>query len=296
MPVDIFRLFRAMPVRPVVFGLFGAAWAGSTLIWATSATTVWTMVALSALVMLPAWYCVDRLIVARLHDHRSLPARPEFFDFQARDQPMHWDELGGASLRDLRYVVFDTETTGLHPSDGDEIISIGALRIENGEIHEADAFSRLVNPGRDIPAASTRIHGITNDMVAGEDDIGRVLPPFRDFIGDAVLVAHNADFDMKFLQLKETQTGIEISNLVLDTLLISVFLDHDSQDHSLDSLAQRAGISIDGRHTALGDSLATGRLFLKMINRLEARGITTLRQLVKASAAIEHVRKSGGAF
>ncbi len=291
-----FRLFRTLPVRRLVAGLFGAAWAGAGLIWATSGMAVWAMLVLSALVMFVAWLWVDRLIAARLHDHRSLPARPEFFDFQARDQPMHWDETGGASLGGLRYVVFDTETTGLHPSDGDEIISIAAFRIENGDIDEAGAFSRLVNPGRDIPAASTRIHGITNDMVDGEDDISRVLPAFRDYIGDAVLVAHNADFDMKFMQLQEAHTGIEISNLVLDTLLISIFLDHASQDHSLDALAKRAGISIDGRHTALGDSLATGRLFLKMINRLETRGVTTLRQLVDASATIQRARKSGGSF
>lgn len=294
--MDRFRLFRTMPTRRIVAGLFGAAWAGAGLVWAMPTATVWAMLALSALVMFMAWYCVDRLIAARMHDHRNLPARPEFFDFQARDQPMHWDELGGASLRGLRYVVFDTETTGLRPSDGDEIISIAALRIENGDINEADAFSRLVDPGRNIPADSTRIHGITADMVAGEEGIDRVLPAFRDYIGDAILVAHNADFDMKFLQLKEAQTGVEIHNLVLDTLLISVFLDHDSQDHSLDALARRAGISIDGRHTALGDSRATARLFLKMINRLEARGVTTLRQLVDASAAIARVRKSGGTF
>jgi DNA polymerase III subunit epsilon len=287
-----------MSIRRIVAGSFAVAAALAVgLIFSVAALAIlWTALIVAVVAMILIWFCADRLIAARLNDHRNLPARPEFFDFQARDQPMHWDEMGGGSLRDLRYVVFDTETTGLRPSQGDEIISIAALRIEYGVIDEAGAFSRLVNPGRPIPAASTRIHGITSDMVAGEDAIGQVLPEFRDYVGDAVLIAHNAAFDMKFLQLKEPETGIEISNLVLDTMLISVFLDHGSQDHSLDSLAQRAGISVEGRHTALGDSIVTARLFLKMIGRLEARGITTLRQLVDASAAIEHVRKMSEKF
>ena len=187
-------------------------------------------------------------------------------------------------------MVFDTETTGLRPSEGDEIISIAAVRCRLGEIDETDAFSRLVDPGRPIPRASIRFHGITDDMVAGEPPIGDVLPAFQAYVGDAVLVAHNADFDMTFLRLKEAETDIEFANVVLDTLLISVFLDPVSRNHSLEAIAERLGVEVEGRHTALGDSIVTARVFCKLLPRLEARGITTLGQVLDASAQIRRAR------
>ena len=94
---------------------------------------------------------LDRLLLARQSDRQSLPARPEFYDFGALDQPMHHEELAGRSLKSLNYVVFDTETTGLSPSGGDEIVSIAGVRITDGEIRRDGAFTRLVNPGRSIP-------------------------------------------------------------------------------------------------------------------------------------------------
>ena len=97
---------------------------------------------------------------------------------------------------------------------------------------------------------------------------------------------------MTFLKLKERDSGVEFANVVLDTLLISVFLDHASRNHSLDAVAERLGIEIEGRHTALGDSLATARIFWKQLNRVEARGITTLLQVVEACSKIERVRRS----
>ena len=253
---------------------------------------VWAALAAVVAAGLVLWLTVDRLLVARLHDRRSLPARPEFYDFKAVDRPLHGDEIAGKSLRDLRYVVLDTETTGLRPEDGDEIISIAAVRLQSGKIDETGAFSRLVHPGRLIPAASTRFHGITDHMVRDEKRITDVLPEFRDYVGDGILVAHNADFDMTFLKLKEPDSGVEFANVVLDTLLISVFLDHASRNHSLDAVAERLGVEIEGRHTALGDSLATARIFGKQLNQLEARGITTLRQVVEACSKIERVRRS----
>ena len=199
--------------------------------------------------------------------------------------------MGGRSLQSLSYVVFDTETTGLRPSAGDEMVSIAGVRIVEGEILIGDAFTRLINPGYPIPARSIRFHGITDDMVRDEAPASQVLTSFREFVGDAVLVAHNAAFDMKFLKLKEPATGLSFDNLVLDSLLLSVFLDHDSHNHSLDAIAERLGIEVEGRHTALGDSLVTAGVFLRMLGMLEARGITTLRQAIDASNRIAHVRK-----
>ena len=251
---------------------------------------VWAALALLAMVMAGLWALTDRVILARLHDRRGLPARPEFHGGRGFEQPFHGDELDGRKLTALRYVVFDTETTGLSPSDGDEIISVAAVRCRGGEVDEANAFSRLVNPGRPIPRASIRFHGITDDMVADEPPIGEVLPAFHAYVGDAVLVAHNADFDMTFLRLKEEAADIAFANVVLDTLLISVFLDPLSQNHSLDAIAERLGIEVEGRHTALGDATATARVFCKMLPRLESRGVSTLGQVLRASARIRRQR------
>jgi DNA polymerase-3 subunit epsilon len=241
-------------------------------------------------------FTVDRMLAARLFDKNSLPARPEYTNFDLYNHPMHLEELGGRPLKSLSYVVFDTETTGLRPSHGDEIISIAGVRVVDGEIKTGDPFTRLVNPRRDIPKASIRFHGITEEMVAGEAALDDVLPEFRDFVGDAVLVAHNAAFDMKFLKLKEAETGVVFDNLVLDSLLLSVFVEAESQNHSLDAIAERLGVEVDGRHTALGDSLVTARVFLRMLDMLEARGIRTLRQAIDASIRISHVRAKQSQF
>lgn len=237
------------------------------------------------------WFYLDDLLLLREQDRKNLPARPEFYDFGVMNQPMHLEELGGRSLKALSYVVFDTETTGLKPSGGDEIVSIAGVRIVDGEIRTGEAFTRLVNPGFPIPKQSIRFHGITDDMVQDEAPASDVLAGFRGFIGDAVLVAHNAAFDMKFLKLKETESGVVFDHLVLDSLLLSVFLDHDSHNHTLDAIAERLGVDVEGRHTALGDSLVTARVFLRMLDMLEARGVTTLRQAIDAANKIAHVRK-----
>ena len=256
-------------------------------------TAMWGALAIVAVLATAIGVALDRHLLARRHDRRNLPARPEFFDFDAVRRPLHGEEIAGKPLKQLCYVVFDTETTGLRPGQGDEIISIAAVRLEAGVIDEAGAFSRLVDPGRPIPPASIRFHGITDAMVAGERPIGEVLPAFRDFVGDAILVAHNADFDMSFLDLKKRESGVEITNIVLDTLLIAMFVEHNSRNHSLDAIAERLGIAIEGRHTALGDSLATARIFWKQLDYLEARGITTLGQALDASASIAHMRRTG---
>lgn len=283
----------AAALTAIIIAVIALAFSGAMNGGGTGVTTsvLWTALGLGVIGIFMVWLAADRLLVARRFDHRSLPARPEFYDFQDLEQPMHWDEMQGAMLKDLHFVVFDTETTGLFPSKGDEIISIAAVCVSGGEMDEARAYSRLVNPGMTIPPQSIRFHGITDDMVADEEAIGDVLPDFREFVGDGVLVAHNAAFDMKFLRLKEEASGIAFPNLVLDTLLLSVFLEHESHNHSLDAISERMGITVEGRHTALGDAVATAKVLLKMLDRLEARGLTTLRQVVDASAKIEHVRK-----
>ncbi len=204
--------------------------------------------------------------------------RPEYYDFDLFKTSAQADELADSVLADLTYTVFDTETTGLDPSAGDEIIQIGAARIVAGKLRRHESFEQLVDPDRPISAASIPIHGITDDMVAGKPGIGAVLPAFQAFARDTVLVAHNAAFDMRFLQLKEAATGVAFSQPVLDTLLLSAVVHPNQESHRLEDIAARFDVAVLGRHDALGDAMVTAEVFLRMIPLLAEKGIRTLGQ------------------
>ena len=218
--------------------------------------------------------------------------RPEFYDFDLLEQ-VDRTAIDDTPLRSLTYVVFDTETTGLEPSRGDEMVSVAGVRIVNGRMLSGEIFNELINPGRSIPAASSQVHGITDEMVADAAPVGEVLPRFHAFSRDAIFVAHNAAFDMRFLTLKQDQCGLSFDNPVLDTVLLGAHLYGVKESLSLDALVARFGIEIaeEERHTALGDSLATAELFLRFIDMLEAVNIRTLRDAVAASEKIVAIRK-----
>ena len=210
-------------------------------------------------------------------------SRPEFYDFDLFGAHEDSAALAERPLAELSYTVFDTETTGLSPREGDRIIQIGATRIVAGKLRRQEAFEQLVDPDRDLPAAGIAIHGITPAMVQGQPRIGEVLPAFHAFAQETVLVAHNAAFDMAFLQVEEAGSGVRFTQPVLDTLLLSAVIHPQQESHSLEAIAERLGVTILGRHTALGDAMVTAEVFLKMIPLLAAQGITTLAQAREAA-------------
>lgn len=217
-------------------------------------------------------------------------SRPEYYDFDLFKTTELSRSLDERRLVDLVYTVFDTETTGLNPSQGDEIIQIGAARIVNNKLLRQESFEQLVDPRRPIPPEGIPIHGIHPEMVVGQPGIEQVLPAFHAFAQDTVLVAHNAAFDMRFLQLKEKQTGLVFDHPVLDTLLLSAVVHPQQDSHRLEAIAERFNITIVGRHTALGDAIVTAEVLLRLIPLLAEKGIHTLGQAREAAQATYYAR------
>ncbi len=223
-------------------------------------------------------------------DKAKARGRPEYYDFDLfKFQDAASVDLD-RKLTDLVYTVFDTETTGLEPSNGDEIIQIGAVRIVNNRVLRQETFNQLVNPEMPIKPEGIPIHGISDDMVRSQPTIDAVLPAFREFCEDTVLIAHNAAFDMRFLQLKEERTGVRFGQPVLDTLLLSAVVHPAQESHKLDAILERLGIAIETRHNALDDALATAEVFVKLLPLLAENGITTLRQALEASEKTFYAR------
>ena len=212
----------------------------------------------------------------------AIPERPLVFDFGLIERPA---ERGMAEtpLSRAPMVVFDTETTGLSP-ERDEIVQIGAVRLVGGRRIEGEAFETLVDPGRPIPPASTRVHGIDDAAVAGAPSIAEAGRAFHGFAEGAVLVAHNAPFDLAFLRRHAGAMGRDFDHPVLDTVLLSAAVFGEGVPHTLDAIAERLGVAIDpaARHTAMGDAAATADVLLHLIPVLEAAGVTTLGDAMEA--------------
>ena len=219
--------------------------------------------------------------VAQRHE-----GRPEYYDFRLFDVTLVPDEINHRPLDQLTYTVFDTETTGLNPSGGDEIIQVGAIRIVNGRILSKEIFDQLVDPKRPIPASSTAIHGIRPDDVIGQPNIQSVLGLFHTFCQDTVLVAHNADFDLQCLSLKAPTAGVAFDHPVLDTLLLSAVAHPFQERHNLDDIACRLGLPVIDRHQALGDAKLTAEIFVRLMPVLKDKGIHTLHDAIMASKAV----------
>ena len=174
------------------------------------------------------------------------------------------------------FVVFDIETTGFSPVNN-KIIEIGAVKIQQGEI--TDRFSVFVNPGVPIPFEIEKLTSINDSMVMDAPPIEVILPQFLDFCQDAVLVAHNANFDMSFIMENAKRQGISRKFTFVDTLGIArVLLTHQAK-HTLDAVAKTLSISLENHHRAVDDAECTAHIFLKFSAMLRERGADTLSRI-----------------
>jgi DNA polymerase-3 subunit epsilon len=183
-------------------------------------------------------------------------------------------------LRELEVVVFDLETTGFYPTNGDEIISFGAVLLRDGEIVEGQSFYSLVNPKRRIPKAIIELTGITNEMVQDAPDLMQVLHDFMEFVGRRLLIAHASGHDKQFLNAALWRTSkVNLNHRVLDTMMVAKWLEPNLEGYSLDELLESCCIPITERHHALQDSIMTAKLWQNYLARILERNITTLGDL-----------------
>ncbi|MEO0745803.1 MAG: 3'-5' exonuclease [Pseudomonadota bacterium] len=210
-------------------------------------------------------------------------ARPLVYDFDLLNAGEGGD-IRDTALSALCCVAFDSETTGLD-TRADAVVQLGAVRILNGRIVEGEMLETYVDPGRPIPPASTAVHHVTDADVAGGPHFAEAGRALHGFCRDAVLVAHNAPFDIAFLRRAEAEMGVRWDHPVLDTVLLSAIVFGTNEDHTLDALCDRLGLTIppDLRHTALGDARVTAQALVTLIPLLEARGLRTLADVIAES-------------
>ena len=185
-------------------------------------------------------------------------------------------------LLDNTYVVFDFETTGFNAAGGDSIIEVGAVKLYNGEI--IDKFSELIDPKRPLPSKITELTGITQEMLDGCDDEEIVIKRFIEWYGDLPMVAHNAKFDVSFLEMAYSKYNLgEFKNTVIDTLELSRVLDNAYARHSLSALVKRYNVAFDesSHHRGDYDAEATAYVFHKMMKKVDSNNLETINDMNK---------------
>lgn len=190
-------------------------------------------------------------------------------------------------LSSRTYIVFDLETTGLKANEGDSIIEIGAVKLCNGEI--IDRFDELVDPGVKLDEKIIEITGITNEMLKGKPKEKEMVIKFIEWYGDAPLVAHNARFDLSFIEMAYLKYDLgKLKNTVIDTLGLSRYLESHERYHNLATLVKRYNIEWDEdkHHRADYDSEGTALIFLKMLKKLELNGINDFKNLTNYRAIL----------
>ena len=185
------------------------------------------------------------------------------------------------------FVVFDLETTGFS-NINDKITEIGAVKIRDFEI--VDRFSELVNPEKDISYRVQELTGITNEMVKDKPTIEEILPKFMEFVGDDVLVAHNADFDTGFIMQKCKEQGLEYKNKKVDTLMLARIMLPNLKRYKLDKVAKEVGVQLLNHHRAVDDAEATANIFIKFLGMLKKQGVEKLSDVNTVLGKVDYTK------
>ena len=189
---------------------------------------------------------------------------------------------------DTTYCVLDLETTGFSFRT-EKITEVGIMKVKNGEV--IDEFSCFVNPEKPIPQRVVEVTNITDDMVKDAETIDKVMPKILEFVGDSVLVAHNADFDIGFLKYNAKNLGLSLENTYLDTLRLAKDLFPDYKKYKLGKIAENLGIKVEVAHRALDDVDTTVKVLNVMLKMLKDKGIETLDDITKKIAGDADFKK-----
>jgi DNA polymerase-3 subunit epsilon len=210
----------------------------------------------------------------RFHALRARPRAPR----ASANPPLEGRITAATRLADLPALALDTETTGLDPVR-DRIVSLGAVRLQGTELQRSEVLDLLINPGREIPAASTAVHGISDEMVQDAPAYAEVAPQIMAALTGVALIGHHTAFDLAVLRRASTAIGIDWQDPPwLDTALLYSALHPAARVFDLDAVAEHVGVAVHGRHTALGDAMATAEIYLKLLPDLQDHGIVTLGQ------------------
>jgi len=206
----------------------------------------------------------------------------------------------GLEINSCSFVILDTETTGLEASKGDKIISLAALKIRNSLIQENEFLDELINPERDIPWESVKIHHITDEHVRGKPTLPELQSKINLFLKKSILIGHNIEFDKKFIYQDAANSDLsrrmkKITSI--DTIYLTAALYPDLENYDLSYLCEHFNIKTNDqiRHSALGDCWITARLFLHLLNKAKEKNITTASGLLKLcnqGARLHHLIRS----
>jgi len=206
----------------------------------------------------------------------------------------------GLEINNCSFVILDTETTGLEASKGDKIISLAALKIRNSLIQENEFLDELINPERDIPWESVKIHHITDEHVRGKPTLPELQSKINLFLKKSILIGHNIEFDKKFIYQDAANSDLsrrmkKITSI--DTIYLTAALYPDLENYDLSYLCEHFNIKTNDqiRHSALGDCWITARLFLHLLNKAKEKNITTASGLLKLcnqGARLHHLIRS----
>ena len=230
-------------------------------------------------------------------DHGVVQAFPEAYHLLGRDNPDMKVIYGveaylvpdkeksvknprGQVLDDATYCVLDLETTGISITT-EKITEVGIMKVKNGEV--IDEFEIFVNPEKPIPQRVVEVTNITDDMVKDAETIDKVFPKILEFVGDSIIVAHNASFDVGFLKHNAKLLGYEFNNTYIDTLPLAKDLFPDLKKYKLGKIADSLGIEVDVAHRALADVDTTVKVFNVMLKKLKDKGINTVDEIDSAT-------------